>query len=122
MFAEMTAPLYRSGARPASLTLSVGWPKRHMSENDRADLRQSSKSRNDPPMFRLRVSRVPMARMRSDSLKGMPRRRTAFTNVKTALFAAIPSARVTTATSVNHRSLTRSRTAKRRSWSRPIVT
>src|SRR5689334_6593602 len=54
--------------------------------------------------------------MRSASSNGRPRRITALTSVKTALLAPIPSASAITAASVNQRSFTRRRIAKRRSW------
>src|SRR5262249_30357982 len=90
-------------------------------ENPRAPSRNPSKSRRDTPTLRPRPSVVAMATIRSGSSNGSPRMRTAFTNVKTASFAPSPSASATTATAVNHLSLTSRRTAYLMSWSRVVT-
>ncbi len=53
--------------------------------------------------------------MRSGSSKGRPRISTAFTNVNTVLFTPMPSASAIVAASVNQRSFTSRRAAKRMS-------
>ena len=65
----------------------------------------------DIPRSRSRASRVPTTMMRSGSLIGRPRIRTALTNVKTVALTPMPSASAMTATAVNQRSFTSSRTA-----------
>ena len=92
-----------------------------MPENVRAAALQSSKSRSDTPRSRPCVSRVPRNMICSGFGSGRLRRSTAFTMVKTALLAPIPSARTTTAMRVNQRSLTSRRAAKRTSRNRSML-
>ena len=73
------------------------------------------------PAIARRASRVPTTMTRSGSSIGRPRIRTALTNVKTVALTPMPRASAMTATAVNQRSLTSSRTANRMSCQRFIV-
>ena len=86
-----------------------------MPENDRDSARQSSRSGTEAGRLKPASGRHEMARSRSASSNGKPRRNAALTMVKPTVLAPIPRAMAAIAAADSQRSLIINRDAKRRS-------